>query len=379
MASGTNTTTLRHLLTQAKPAVPCLPTAGKNTQSNKWPMVPKPHIRLWEQFNLDTLNESYGHVLDRQVPAERLAGMPRVEHVLAGTEVTKPQDILHMVGWNDRLLRPTLAFAKEHLDLSPGVHLLHEVAAPGKPSYMRLNSAKPVLAHHLIALDEFPLPNLVIGLSRPSRMFPGRQLIRDVQGSHKEIIWPLQQLANLCRMAGTRYGYIMTDQDLVACRFHQLGVNGGLDAVGPDEDIIVMKWGVEMMPVPWTRHGETQLTTDLALWWLCMLAMSASPHRPVVAYDQMADIGEWELRCTDDERGWVRRHRYSNVEQPADPPPPPAYQTPSPGNPAAFAAAVGINMDPLLDLNGDGFDWVDFNTDLYPVEGDGSARFDAFV
>ncbi len=50
------------------------------------------------------------------------------------------------------------------------------------------------------------------------------------------------------------------------------------------------------MPVPWTRYGENVLATDLALWWLCMLAMTAPEHRAVVSESDMVGINEWELR-----------------------------------------------------------------------------------
>lgn len=82
------------------------------------------------------------------------------------------------------------------------------------------------------------------------------------------------------------------------------------------------------MPVPWTLHGEAQLTTDIALWWLCMLALSAPQHRALVTGADVVGIGEWEVRYVDGECGWVRHRRYSNAEEPADPPPPPGLPDP---------------------------------------------------
>lgn len=347
MASSANTTTLRDVLTQSKPAVPCKTKASKNTTGH-WPTIGTDAIRLWDDFNLATLNESYGHILDLEIPAEQLAGAPRAERVLEGIEIIKPADILHLVGWNDRLLRPTLAFAKQHLNLHTGVHLQHSVSAPDSSTFARIkNGRRPVRVDHRVALDEFPLPNLVIGLGRPSSKFQGRQLADRPEAAGREGSWPLRQLANLCDMANTRYGYIVTDEDLVACCFHKAEARTG-QAAG---STTAAGSKVAMIPIPWTRHGRTQLTTDLALWWLCMLALSAPQHRAVVTEADMVGIGEWEVRYCDDERGWVRRHRYSDVEQPTDPPPPPGYRTPSPGNPAAFAAEVGIHMDPAFDLN----------------------------
>lgn len=77
-----------------------------------------------------------------------------------------------------------------------------------------------------------------------------------------ELVWPLGQLANIRKVAQTRHGYIQTDQEMVVCCFSE----------GPEG------WKVAIMPVPWSRHGVDVLTTDLALWWLCMLAMPAHHH-----------------------------------------------------------------------------------------------------
>jgi hypothetical protein len=214
-------TTLRRVLTQSKPAVPCKTKASKNS-TGKWPTFNPNAIKLWDDFNLETLNESYGHILDLEIPAEKLAEVTRAEYALEGIEITKPADILHLVGWNDRLLRPTLAFAKQHFNLHAGVHLQHNVSAANNSSFARISAGRhPVRVDHRISLDEFPLPNLVIGLGRPSSKFQGRRVADRPEAAGKEGLWPLRQLANLCDMAKTRYGYIVTDQDLVACCFHK--------------------------------------------------------------------------------------------------------------------------------------------------------------
>ncbi|KAK0738491.1 hypothetical protein B0T18DRAFT_247810 [Schizothecium vesticola] len=173
-----------------------------------------------------------------------------------------------------------------------------------------------------------------MGLSRPSISFQGRSLVNCPTAVTKEGLWPMRQLANLCHMAKTRYGYIMTDEDLVVCRFYY--PEDGMNQVN--------RLKVEIMAVPWTVHGEAQLTTDLALWWLCMLALSPTQHCAMTTKDDMVGIDEWEVRYLNDEHGWVRRHRCSDVEQPVDPPPYPASQTPSLGNQAAFDINPNNNL-----------------------------------
>lgn len=50
----------------------------KNTAKKGWP---NPAVVIWDEFNLETLNQSYGHVLDFPIPdgwsTPRLARLTR--------------------------------------------------------------------------------------------------------------------------------------------------------------------------------------------------------------------------------------------------------------------------------------------------------------
>lgn len=311
----------------------------------------------WADFNVETLNESYGHILDLEVPMEQLAGAPRAEHVLQGIEINNPNHMMHLTGWNDRVLRPTLGFAKQHLGLHTGVHLHHFVLTPTNPCHVRItNTHHPLHIDHFVALDDFTSPNLVIGLTRPSPNFQGRRLINHPQTVSGEGFWALRQLANLCDKAETRYGYIVTDGDLVVCCFFKP------DAAAESESSERKNLKVALMPVPWTRHGAGQLTTDMALWWLSMLALSPTQHRALVTQAEMVGIGEWEVHYLDDGRGWVRRHRYSNAEQPVDLPPPPT------------AFDISPNNNPPFHPNSNS-DFIDYNLLFNPNNNNNSNNF----
>lgn len=141
---------------------------------------------------------------------------------------------------------------------------------------------------------------------------------------------------------------------LVVCRFSAL-----------DPDNVKYKWSAEVMPIPWSKSGQTQLTTDLALWWLCMLALSNPQNRRVVRPWEMVSIDSWEPpHKHDDERGWTQRHWYSKFERTVDEPPP-EYESPAAddaqGQAAAFQGTVGLNgdadfaIDPDLVSGGPGF------------------------
>lgn len=238
----------------------------------------------------------------------------------------------------------TLQHAKMHLGLYQGTLLRLVYTREDKSVVAKLPSGPPKLAiDHIISLDEFPTHYLIVGLGRPSSMFSGTKLAlilsQAAAKSPIELMWPVRQLANLCDLTNTRYGYIQTDEELVVfCFSKSANVN---DTV----------WKAAMKPIPYSKHGPEALTTDLALWWLCMLAMSGQHNSALVPEDEMVKIDDWDFVYLDAERGWSRRHRYSNLELPTDPPPPPEYRPPSPGNPAGFQAAVGLHADPAFELH----------------------------
>lgn len=303
MADQGMMTTLRDLLNQQKPRVPCSLKAGKNTTSPDWPIVS--NVTIWNEFNLANLNHDYGYLLDFAVPASHLNSAPQASHALAGAAINEAQDMKKLIGWNDELIRPTLGLAKSLMRYSPGVELLHVYSITGKPARLPSREFPKLAVDHVISLDNTPYQNLVVGLGRPSSKWSGRALASRLPRATAELLWPLRQLADLCNSAKTRYGYIQTDEELVACRFSTDEQGGPTAAI---------------MPVPWSKHGAEELTTDLALWWLCMLALSETEP------------------C----------YRAAFVEEPARPPP--VYQPSPPSDWAALQAGMGSDANDLYRL-----------------------------
>ncbi|KAI0187355.1 hypothetical protein EV127DRAFT_315645, partial [Xylaria flabelliformis] len=154
------------------------------------------------------------------VPAAELAHVPLVNNVLNLVEIIKQDDILQLIDWNNQILNPTLHFAKERLGLHRGAPLLLTISAYDKSSVARVKDGKRMAkVNHRIGLSCYPLPDLVLGLGRQSRKFPARQVADKPEFASNEVLWPLRQLANMCDIAGTRYGYIMTEEHFVACCF----------------------------------------------------------------------------------------------------------------------------------------------------------------
>ncbi|KID82920.1 hypothetical protein MGU_09756 [Metarhizium guizhouense ARSEF 977] len=341
---GRNTTSLRAILTQAKPELSCKKYPASENTIGRWPILKHHGIAEWSEFNLESLNESYGHILNREVPGGILApDLPNNELKISGVP-----DIRRLIEWNRRVIDIAEKFTKESLGIDTGVSLLNDVTTPNKSVKARIRTIKArgtPDVDHVIALDDHPLTNLVVGLVKSHWKFPASVVVDDSQSTSVDQMWALGQLANLCKLAKTRYGYIMTDHALVACRY---------TIFEKDSEYHYGRFKVALMPVPWSKRGPEQLTTDLALWWLCMLAASA-PHNRSTLEHEMVPINKWEVKYYDDGRGWVRRHKYSGYEEPTEAPSPPPYETPAPddvaGNAALFMAGVGLNAQEDFDPN----------------------------
>lgn len=122
---------------------------------------------------------------------------------------------------------------------------------------------------------------LVVGLARPSTTFNPSLLLygkRDPASTNsswigKGSLFLLRQLAHHCDQEETRSGYIMTEEEFTACRFYDMPSTAAGTAGTDYQD--VKERGAELVRIPW-RHScqDVELTTDLALWWLCMKRLS---------------------------------------------------------------------------------------------------------
>ncbi|KAI0390190.1 hypothetical protein F5Y17DRAFT_461988 [Xylariaceae sp. FL0594] len=256
-------------------------------------------ISLWTEFNLETLNASYGHILDSPVPAGELVVPQPDNHYFSTRTLVAVNNTSMLTQWCDAVLSPTLEYARKTPDLHTGTALIHDIDNPAHQNPFTTVVSK---ANHTVALDEPETATLINGLGRLSS-----QISKDNISKRKD--------------------------------------------AGPTRED---NWEAAIQVVPWTKSGERQLTTDLALWWLCMLAISDPDNRRLTGKAGTVRIDQWVKTYHDDRRGWVRKHRYSGFEEPCDPPTPPAYRLPSPNNIvgqlAVWEAEVGVNADPNFEL-----------------------------
>ncbi|KIH94908.1 hypothetical protein SPBR_03845 [Sporothrix brasiliensis 5110] len=231
---------------------------------------------------------------------------------------------------------PLVKYAKQSMGLHVGTLLLHQfdnVEDGTKPIVAGVHNK--TMIGHVIELGNHQRDVLVVGLSRTSVKWQGSALLKNPSTTEQEPTLPVRQLANLCAQTGTRYGYIQTDKELMVCCF---GATKSAQGIYGD-------WKVFAMPTPWNmevplpRHTGARsslMSTELALWWLCMLSMGDA-DRSIVEAKDIVPIDTWDTVHLVDKNTWVHRHRYSGFEKPA---PPPAAPQQGPVDPF-----LGVNFD----------------------------------
>ncbi|KAL1888652.1 hypothetical protein Sste5346_009444 [Sporothrix stenoceras] len=285
--------TLRDALLRLKPFIPCTATDTKNSKYPPWPNVTARH---WTEFNIQTLDDSYDNILDTELPSDVV------------DTLTPPVVLDGITKW-----------AKLHLGLQEGCALYHQFTHADQTVVAKLphTSTKLNIDHSILLqnVQRIQRDALVVDLGRTSTKWTSLPIVRKHTDIANETMWPLRQVANLCRIAGTRYRYIQTNVELVS------------------------DWKVAVQSVPWNTEvssgsGRNILTTELAL---------CDGHRELVPEKDLVPIDAWDTLVSNDERGKIRRHQYSQRELLANTPTPSSYETPEYGNAAAVAGIGGID------------------------------------
>jgi hypothetical protein len=122
----------------------------------------------------------------------------------------------------------------------------------------------------------------------------------------------LEQLTKYMCLADTRYGFVLSEEELVAMRISRFQrdiesleelaqedtaaarelIDSTYDPENdPDGAFADTERGVgillEFCTIPWTANGTGSLTINLALWWLSVLAVQCPPIREVGSYASM--------------------------------------------------------------------------------------------
>lgn len=172
-----------------------------------------------------------------------------------------------------------------------------------KKKYLKFSRVKrkPLEPDMAIFLRDSKNTALAIGDNKCSTKWQYSQLFYKPPAT---VFLPFRQVVTYCRAGRTRYGWIMTDAELVVIRVFL--AHGSTD-----------HYKVEHAMVPWINSGEGILTVNLAIWWLAMMSLKPN-YRAIEQSSRMMPINLWWEGK--DHRGVIYDHHLSGRQTSTLPP-----------------------------------------------------------
>lgn len=164
------------------------------------------------------------------------------------------------------------------LQLYPGIStpnikiIRNEFTLPTTATFLTLPGDSPIHLDHYMFVDTTPPAYLMVGLARTSKHFSAMPWVKAFNGVkiYGNTFSPVKQLACLCQTANVRYGYVQTSEELSVWCFSP--AHGGI------ANTMTARFTV----IPFSVHGEQDMKTEKALFWLCMLSLGLPAQRGIV-------------------------------------------------------------------------------------------------
>lgn len=292
---------------------------GKNTKSRTKSVLSawkSPRMIIpWDDFEYDALRSIYGGALH-----EVLGSQFTIEQVPIPREIPCCQ--IHdeksfeacVILWNRSIVNKALDTAQPHLDNRLSLDNIYMCL--GGQAQLPTSELHPDWAAIMPSTistgdSDAKSKNFLPGETKLSRKWSSGKIVqREVQPSQPKSNWiqPLAQTYTYCIRVNARYGYIITDKELVVFRIRPIPSPNGdgsqlkdlqsLKDMNPRANVDRLKdmqlfdetpakraqtnGLLEFKAIPWANHFHRgrdhlgQLTVNLSLWWLHIMAAESS-------------------------------------------------------------------------------------------------------
>ncbi|UPK91205.1 hypothetical protein LCI18_002140 [Fusarium solani-melongenae] len=231
-----------------------------------WMMVNPNDVMYWQGFNLANLRNAYGHIFDLPCPtcpvSDEHPGF--VIQTLNELKHHGMETLHHLV---QRPLQYAIPKLRQNLLCSK-----HDVLCDYKAPLTQIDWIWGVF----YALND---TNLVVSCSRLSNTFTSE----DLRLKKPDAIYTLRQLATYAAIGKTRYGFILTDKEVVIVRFH---------VKRQKKSQKIEEYGAGWMAIPWKETGIYTLTAPLAVFSLVLMSLN-DDHRHIVAGNNTLPLDAW--------------------------------------------------------------------------------------
>ena len=271
--TASETQPLLHFLSTKPPVLKANPQKSRtNTKSKHW-LTPAKIVR-WEDFNYDSLtmccNELFSEMLKYPIKPIDFSDLEEETSFTSEDSLEKS----YVSQWTFRIVKTALSKSQRqcdklklpHVKMVAGAEAIVPSRRKLKPDWAGVRSTK----WSQQAVNILPGDTKVSSKWVSSEIEPG-----DISkaGGTPNWAWPVMQMFTYCVNCNARYGYIITDYEMVAFRVRapQDRTAWSSDLSRPSGD-----WGtIEFASINDSANMDVlsgKLTMNLTLWWLHLLA-----------------------------------------------------------------------------------------------------------
>ena len=273
----------------------CQPGANTKSKNHSWDTPRK--IEVWKDFEYNSLKSIYGGELHRILECpftfEDFSAIPRFPFREIHDEKSLESLI---VKWNHSMIIDALSMAQNYLEnrLSHDtIHMVRGSQARYPDSGSKLRPDWGAVKRHTTRISK--PDNVLPGDTKLSKKWSSGDIeIGLVQDDYKKTDWlrPVAQIFSYCVRSNSRYGYVITNKELVVVRIRPDSQTNSQSAIqilqssenpDPTPATRARDQGVlEYQAIPWDNDGRAVdkacegMTVNLALWWLHMMAAEES-------------------------------------------------------------------------------------------------------
>lgn len=274
---------------------------GSNTTSVTAAWLIPQAIEEWKDFDYESLKSIYGgmlhEALERQYTLQDFSDIAQYPFC----HIHDERSLEAFLGrWTQPLVEHALCEAQDRLEGVVTRERIHMVGGglaehPGYGSKFRPDWAGVQLSTTRFSKNKNTPRNILPGDTKVSKKWTSRKIKSGtVRKEYSRANWmrPLSQINTYCVRGNARYGYLVTDEELVVVRVRPMAPTNPQTNPGARNSVALGKAKpaaraaesgiLEYKAVPWKNHTDDNrkdqdaLTVNLALWWLHMMAAESS-------------------------------------------------------------------------------------------------------
>ncbi|KAM0550845.1 hypothetical protein ACHAPJ_008709 [Fusarium lateritium] len=264
---NTQSPTIEDVLSRPNPKLSATPSTSGITKVNV-PILRWNDLSRWEDFNFQVLSDCFEDILKKHIsPINYAQPGPFKIKTLTDLKDICTRNIFP-------LLDQPIAIGAAELGSRSNYTFPTIYTGRGQPLGR---------GHRLSALsfmtdfDNSPRTHLVVSCVLLESQWNSNALSDEFPSIALE---PIHRIATYCLLANTRYGFILTTQELVVIRVSGTAYKTNSPC------------RVEWQAIPWNASGPNVLTVTLALWCLVMMSLRDT-YRSICGPDQLLPLHRW--------------------------------------------------------------------------------------